>query len=251
VTSPGFAAAYDPAAPGTNTTATFFKVTCTRGLSSDPTSVPYSVTVDNGLYPLGVNNRAGSGANRIRYDVFTNATCATAWKGSTAIGGTITFSGTGTTSQQGTYWGCVGAGQGVPAGTYNDTVAMTLSYGATPASTATGAFGVTITSPSTCSLTASPGNVVFAYVSFGPAVAASTTFGVTCTVGLPYSMALSATSGTIVGLDYTLALSAASSAGTGAQQTHSIDGNMAAGQGGICGAGSCTGSQTRSVTISY
>jgi spore coat protein U-like protein len=248
ISSGGFAAAYDPAAGATNVTQSFFTVTCTKGAAGDPASVNYSVTVNNGLYSLGVNNRAAFGTNRIRYDVFTNATCGTTWKGGTAISGTVSTPSVGTFTATSNYWGCVAAGQGVAAGVYSDTVTMTMTYGA---STATGSFGVTISTPPTCSISSPPGNVVFNYVSFGPVVNPSSTFGVTCSMALPYTMALDATAGTIVGLNYTLALSAASSTGTGAQQTHTINGSMAAGQSGICGAPTCSGTQARSVTITY
>jgi spore coat protein U-like protein len=251
ITSGGFSTAYDPASALTNVSAATFTVTCTRGSAADPLSVNYSVTVDNGLYALGINNRAAFGTNRIRYDVFTNSTCGATWKGGTAISGTITFSGTGTVSQQGNFWGCVAAGISSAAGTYTDTITMTMSYGATPASTATGSFGVSISTPSTCTLSTAPGNVVFNYTSFGPAINPSATFGVTCTLSLPYTMALATTSGTIVGLNYTLALSTASSTGTGVQQTHSINGSMVAGQGGICATATCSGSQANTLTITY
>ena len=248
VSSGGFATAYDPAAAGANINATFFTVTCTKGASGDPASVNYSVTVNNGLYAIGVNNRAAFGANRIRYDVFTNSTCASAWKGATAITGTVNTPSVGTFTATSSFWGCVPAAQAVAAGTYTDTVTMTMVYGV---SIATGSFGVSISTPATCSVTGAPGNVVFNYVAFGSAITPSSTFGVTCTLSLPYTMALDATSGTIVGLNYTLALSAPGSTGTGVQQTHSINGNMAAGQAGTCALGSCSGSQARSVTISY
>lgn len=248
IASSGFAAAYDPAAPGFNTTQTFFTVTCTRGSALDPTSLSYGVTVDNGLYPTGANNRAAFGANRIRYDVYRDAACTSKWKGATAISGTITFSGTGTVTQNQAYWGCVNAGQALPAGTYTDSVAMTLSYGVL---VAVGAFAVSISTPATCSMTTAPGNVVFNYLAFGPAQAPTTTFGVTCTNALPYTMALDATSGTLLGLNYTLALGAASSVGTGVAQTHTITGSMAGGQSGTCAAGTCTASQPRTLTITY
>ena len=95
VTSSGFSTAYDPAAAGANVTQTFFTVTCTRALASDPGTVSYSVSVDNGLYALGQNNRAAFAANRIRYDVFRDAACGTTWKGNQAISDSIAFTGTG------------------------------------------------------------------------------------------------------------------------------------------------------------
>ena len=80
VSSGGFAAAYDPASPATNVTQTSFTVSCTRGLAGDPSSVGYSVTIDNGLSPQGQNNRASYLANRIRYDTYKDGACVTKWK---------------------------------------------------------------------------------------------------------------------------------------------------------------------------
>ena len=252
IASSGFAAAYDPASAVNNVTQSFFTVTCTRALSSDPSSVNYAVTVDNGMYANGINNRAAYLTNRIRYDVFKDSSCATKWKGTTSISGTINFVGTGTVSQQANYWGCILPGQtGLAAGTYTDTVTATLTYGPTPSLVALGTFGVSIATPATCSLSQAPGNVVFNYIAFGAAVNASTTFGVTCTNWLPYSMALDTTTGTIVGINYSIALSAASGQGTGAQQSYTVDGTVAAGQPGTCAAAGCSGSWTHSITITY
>jgi spore coat protein U-like protein len=252
IASGGFAAAYDPASPVNNVTQGQFTVTCTRGLASDPSSVNYSVTVDNGLYANGINNRAAYLANRIRYDVFKDSSCSVKWKGSTAITGTINFAATGTVTQQANYWGCVLPAQtGLAAGTYTDQVTATMTYGPTPSLVALGTFGVSITTPATCSLSAAPGNIVFNYISLGAAVAAGTTYGVTCTNSLPYSMALDTTTGTVVGINYALALSGVNSIGTGAQQTFSINGTVAGGQAGTCAASGCTGNRTHSLTITY
>lgn len=250
VSSGGFATAYDPTAPGTNITQASFTVTCTKGLAGDPSSVNFSVRVNNGLYSLGVNNRAAFGGSRIRYDVYTNPTCGSTWKGGTAISGTVSTPSVGTFTATASFWGCVGAGFAVPAGTYTDTVTMTMTYGPT-SSTAVGSFNVWITTPPTCAISSAPTNVVFNYVSFGPAVTPSGTFGITCSLALPYTMALNSGGGTIVGLVYTIALSTTSSTGTGAQQMHSVNGNMAAGQSGVCALPTCSGSQAHSVTITY
>jgi len=251
VTSSGFSTAYDPAAASANVTQTFFTVTCTRALSSDPSTVSYGVSVDNGLYALGQNNRAAFGANRIRYDVFRDAACGTTWKGSQTITDSIAFTGTGTLSKQTTYWGCVSAAQSVAAGVYTDTVTMTLSYGAVPQSTAVAAFSVSIATPATCSLSTPPGSVVVAYTSFGATASGSTQYGVTCTLSLPYTMTLDATSGTVLGLNYTLALSAASATGNGTEQLYTVTGTIAAGQGGSCASGACTATQARTLTLAY
>jgi spore coat protein U-like protein len=248
VSSSGFATAFDPNSAVTNTTQTFFTVTCTRSASGDPTSITYTVTVNNGNNAVGQNNRAALGANFVRYDVFKDSGCGTKWKGGTTITGTVNMPTTGSFSATSNFWGCVTAGQSPPAGTYIDSVLMTMTYNGT--STAASSFSVSITTPATCSMT-SPSNLVFNYVSFGTAKTPSVTFTVTCTLNLGYTMALDATTGTALGLNYSLALSTASSTGTGAVQTHSVNGTMAAGQSGTCGTPTCTTTQVRSITVTY
>ena len=123
----------------------------------------------------------------------------------------------------------------------------------TQAASTSGGFNVTVNLTSACSITAGPADVDFTYTSFQGAAATSTggAFSVRCTNGLPYTMALDATSGTVIGLNYTLALSAASGTGNGAAQAYSISGGMVAGQSGTCAAATCSGSQARTLTITY
>lgn len=247
ITSPGFSTAYSGAAP--NITQTSFTVTCNRNLAGDPTTLNYSVSVNNGLQPTGQTNRAALSSNYIRYDVYQDSTCATDWRSSKPINATMNLSGFVSTSQTTTYWGCITvANQTVPAGGYTDTVTMTLDYGVSPL---INTFPVAIYTPTVCTISSSPGSVVFNYIGLGGAVASSTTFGATCTTSLPYTMALDTTSGTVLGLNYSLALSTGSSTGTGLEQTHSINGNMAAGQAGTCATGSCSGAQAHTLTITY
>src|SRR5262249_43390557 len=157
----------------------FFTVTCTRGSNADSTSVNWNAFANNGLYASGNNNRAASGANRMSYDVYRDASCSSQWTGFTLISGTINFSGTGTVSQQGAFWGCVPASQSVPAGTYTDSIPITLLYAGL--NFASGTAAVSIVTPATCSLTQSPGTLVLNYTSFGATANGSTTFKVSCT----------------------------------------------------------------------
>lgn len=121
------------------------------------------------------------------------------------------------------------------------------------AATTSGGFNVTVNLTSACSITAGPTDVAFTYTSFQGAAATATggAFSVKCTNTLPYTMALDATSGTVIGLNYTLALSAASGTGNGNAQAYSISGSMVAGQSGTCAAATCSGSQARTLTITY
>ena len=249
VSSGGISAAYSPTAATTTIVQTSFTITCTRALS-DATTMSYAVAADNGAHAQGTHNRAAFGSSFLAYDVFKDSACASQWRGTQTITGTLNFSGSTSASVTVPFWGCITASQNVPAGTYTDSVTMTLTYGPSN-STATGSFAVSISTPAVCNLTTAPGNIVFNYTGFGATVNASTTYGVTCSSFLPYTMALDATSGTILGVNYTLALSAASGTGTGLAQAYSINGNVAAGQAGTCATGSCTASQARTLTITY
>jgi hypothetical protein len=116
-------------------------------------------------------------------------------------------------------------------------------------------FPVSITSPATFKITAPPGDVAFIYTAFGPVVNASTTFGTTGTLNLPYTMTLDANSGVVSGLNYSLNIDSqappVSTRGTGAAQTHTINGSMPAGQAGTCTVGSCAASRVHTLTITY
>ena len=259
VSSSGVSTAYDPTILTQTITQTSFTVTCTRALSTDPTTVSYSNTENNGISALGINNRAALNGSYIKYDDFLDSGCGTQWKGNTAISGMLTFATTGQLSQSYNFWGCIGPGQLVAAGTYTDTVTMTLSYGPNPQSTASATYPVNIATPATCSMTA-PGAVAFGnYVAFGGALAASTTFGATCTSYLPYTVVVSPTGGTIAGLNYTLLLTppagpsgtSLSATGAGALQTYTINGAMVAGQAGLCPVGTCSGTVPHTLMLTY
>lgn len=249
ITSPGVSIAFV-----NNTTAsvqTYFTVSCTRGSTSDPSSVTYSVQADNGNNPVGVNNRASLGTSLLRYDVFTNASCSSAWKGNSAISDTITWAGgaTGTITKQTYFWGCVTNAQTAGAsGTYTDTVGMTLSYNNM---TLSGSIGVRLFAPALCTLTTPPPNLVLPYVAFGPVVTRTVNFAVRCTTDMPYTMTTDVAEGVLTGLRYTLGVNTPSATGTGAPQTYGITATIPAGQAGQCATGSCTGTRTHTLTISY
>jgi spore coat protein U-like protein len=253
ISSPGWSSAYVPANPGNNVTQSSFTVTCQRNVAADGTTVNYTVASDNGLHAAGQQNRAqlGATASRINYEDYSDSTCATVWAaaGGSRIAGTISgLAGFIPTSQTVSYWGCIPGSQvGLAAGTYTDTVTMTLRFPGTTTAT----FPVSIVTPATCSISTAPGNVAFTYTAFGAVQNATTPFGVTCTNLLPYTMALDATVGVVAGLQYTLALSAAGATGTGVAQPYSINGTMPAAQAGTCAGASCATTQARTLTITY
>ncbi len=249
ISSGGFSAAYSPTAPSANITQATATINCTRA-TSDANTMSYWALANNGLHASGSQNQAAFGSNRIRYDVYRDGACGSQWSGFTYIGGTLNFSGSLSASTTIDYWGCIAAGQtGKPAGTYTDSITLSLYYG--PFTLTTTIAPVSIFTPATCNLTTAPSNIVFSYSAFGGVANANTAFGVTCTSTLPYTLALDATSGTLLGLNYTLALSAPGGSGTGVQQLYTVNGSMAAGQAGTCATGSCSASQPRTLTITY
>lgn len=262
VYSPGFDRAYDPTVSGNTTQQTYLTLTCSRA-TSDSSTLAYSIAADNGTNAVGINNRASLSGNALRYDVYQDSTCSTQWKGNTKYSGTLNF-GTGTTASiTFNYWGCIGAQQtGLPAGIYQDTVTMTLTYGNTVPTqqTTTSTFPVRISTPSTCSISSAPGTVVIPpYTSFGVQQSGSASFGATCTAFLPYTVTLNTTSGTIAGLTYNLTFTSdanvtgptLSSTGTGVPQTHMLTGTIPAGQAGTCATATCSGLSTHVMTLTY
>jgi len=255
VTVTSISTVYDPTVATENLTTGSYTVSCTR-LGGDPNTLNYTLGANDGLQPAGLTNRVQLGANRYSYEVYRLSpyNLFNSWEDFLAFfrfAGTVNFGASLAASHSAPFTLRVAGSQPiVPAGTYTDTVTATLRSGAVILDTST--FGVSVITTNSCQISSPPGNVNFTYTSFQvAAAAASTSFGARCTSALPYTMALDATSGTLLGLNYTLALSAAGGTGTGITQTYSINGSIAGGQAGTCATASCVGSQTRTLTISY
>jgi len=249
ISSPGVSIAY--VNNSTTSVQTFFTVSCTRTSVTDPTSVSYDVTADNGTNSNGQNNRATLGTATLRYDVFTSAACNNTWKGMRKISDTITWpnGATGTLTKQTSFWGCMMTAQtAVNTGTYLDSVALTMVYNniAVP-----GSVPVAIYAPALCTLVTPAGNLNLSYTAFGPQVSQSTSFAVTCTNAMPYTVSTDVSEAVLAGLRYTLALSTTSANGTGAPQTHSVTATIPAGQAGTCATAACSATRTHTLTITY
>jgi len=98
-------------------------VTCTNG-----TAWSASAGVGSGSGASFASRRMTSGANLLTYNLFTDSGRTTVWGDGT--GSTATIGDTGTGSAQAvTIYGRVGSGQiSVPAGSYADTVSVTVTY---------------------------------------------------------------------------------------------------------------------------
>ena len=264
VTATSISTVYSPTVGTPNESTGSYTITCSR-LGSDPASLNYTLDANNGLQPAGNQNRVqfGGPANRYNYQPYRNPGCNGEWRntGATDINGTLNFGASLTTTFTGPFYLCVPGSQPVdPAGTYTDTVTVTMRRdqpGPDPL-LATTTFGVSVITTNSCQINVTPGPITFNYTSFqGAPAVGSNSFGVRCTTGLPYTMGLDATNvlDDAVNLNYTLAVSVPGSTGTGVTQTFAVNGTMPAGQSGLCGGGVCTNAaatnKTRTLTITY
>ena len=250
---------YDPTSPAQNVTTGSYTITCNR-LAGDPDTLDWRLGVNNGLNTppnSGAFNRVALGGNRYDYDTYSSP--GVKWGGGTGgsgarITGTLVFGGALSVSATGAFDIALPGSQAVrPAGTYMDTLTATLQTSTGLPLGLPAIFTVNVVTTNSCQISVPPGNVSFTYTSFQAAPAtANTSYGVRCTTALPYTMALDATSGTLLGLTYNLSLAPASSGtGTGATQTYSVNGSIAGGHAGTCGTAVCNGSQTRTLTLSW
>ena len=117
--------------------------------------------------------------------------------------------------------------------------------------TATGNFNVTVNLYPKCEVTVPGSALTLSYVSFQTTASTNTAdFGIKCTNTLPYTLALTGASGTLVGLSYTLSLPGTTGTGNGNSQTVSVTGTVAANQAGTCTTvqTATTGTQVASTT---
>ena len=252
VTVTAITTVYSPTVATDNVTTGSYTISCTR-LATDANSLAWSLAANNGLQAGGGNNRVNLAGNRYSYDIYLDPSHTTRWQGGNRFTGTLNFGASLTASVTGSFDLVVYGNQAVqPAGTYTDTVTVTLRNTANNNTLDTSPFTVSVITTNSCQIYTPPGNIDLFYTSFQMSAATTnTSYGMRCTTALPYTMALDATSGTIVGLNYTLALSQASATGNGVIQTYSVNGSIAGGQSGTCSTASCSGSQTRTLTITY
>ena len=93
-----------------------FTVTCTNGAA-------YTIAMDNGQNANGTTNRMKNGSEYVSYELYQDSSYGTVWDASSTVGST----GTGT-AQTFTVYGRVPPQATPSAGTYTDTVTITVSY---------------------------------------------------------------------------------------------------------------------------
>jgi spore coat protein U-like protein len=115
---------YNPASPSATTSTMTATVRCVRVIDTLPAFV---VSLSKGGAPTYNPRRMSSGANTLDYNIFNQAAFTTIWGDGT--GGTLTRSyGGGGNSAAGIGYGRIPAGQYVAAGSYTDTITVTVTY---------------------------------------------------------------------------------------------------------------------------
>ncbi len=254
----GISLSYNPNAANALVGSGTVTVNCSK--TGGNTATRYlEIGAGTGLNATGGQNRAANGSSRLTYALRRDAALTTAWGDTTGSRLAATTTSVNSTTITLNWWFTAAAGQTVATGTYLDTVTLRLYQSDTPnpsltdPSPTTATLSIALTVTGQCSLSSPPGAVQFSYTSFQTTPATATSgFAVTCTNGTPYTVALDATSGTLLGLSYQLALSATGTrVGNGVAQPMSITGTMPAGQSGVCAAATCNASQARTLTVSY
>ena len=249
---------YDPLSATPVSASGSLTVNCSKGGNNLDTRF-LEIGAGPGLNAGGSQRRAARGSDRLDYALSRDAGHTLAWGDSAGTRLAATVTSATPTSVTLNWWIRFPAGQADPAGTYLDTVTLSLYQGtsANPSLTdtapRTASLSVSALIESRCAISAAPGTLTLAYTSFqATAASASTGFAVLCTLGTPYTASLDAAGGTLADLNYQLAITPAGArTGSGAAQPMSIVGSLAAGQAGTCAAASCSASRTHTLTITY
>ncbi|TCJ11697.1 SCPU domain-containing protein [Parasulfuritortus cantonensis] len=117
--------AYNPISGSARSGTGAVKVTCTTG-------TPYSIELGTGANTASCSgNRCMKDASThyLPYELYLDSGHVTVWGGADYVAGTAKVSQTGTGAEQ-THdlYGGIAASQNVPAGSYSDTVTITISY---------------------------------------------------------------------------------------------------------------------------
>lgn len=241
-----------------------FDVTCTRNPNTDTQRPTIWIGVDE---PAGgATATQETGTSTLTYTVYHRSAGSGIWTNtgsvtanSTGTGGvqaTLNFGGRGSTvTASYTFYIRVPSFQFKPAGVYDDTLNVTLRLGNdTGAVLSTVPLEVLISIPRECHFSTAPGPIAITYPAFSTtAVTGASTFGLTCTQGTTYTLSLDVTRSVVptVELAYSLSLSGGNGTGTALSQSYTVNVSVDPGQAGRCSGATCTGTDTRTITVTY
>lgn len=241
---------------------------CTR--EATDVNRPYIyIGVNDGMPPAGRAMTRQNGTELLSYEIYHNTYGSGVWNealgvnSTTPVDGGVHYRMANNSNPQGfsfPYYLVIPTPQTTaPAGIYNDlsvsaTVRLSDLIGsATGAVLTATSFGVSASIQHSCYFSTSPAPLILNYTSFtAAAVSGSADFALSCTFNTPYNLTIGPpATGTLLGLNYSLALSAASGTGTASPQSFSVNGSVAASQSGTCTSGNCTAGQSHTITVGF
>jgi spore coat protein U-like protein len=240
-------------------------VTCTRA-AGDPGK--HNIWIGMSQPVAGGTATLDTGGSTLTYTVAHGGYASGIWTNTGAVAPTSTNTGaiteqidfgrggrTITLTRTYTFYFRVAQSQSKPVGVYVATLPITLRLNnATGTILSTTPLDIVLSIPNSCRFSTPPTPIEVNYPAFSTsAVPGQSNFALTCTQGTIYTIALDAARSVIpnVELSYGLTLSAASSTGTAVSQGYQVDVSIDAGQAGKCNGSVCTGTDTRTITITY
>lgn len=240
-------------------------LSCTRDPANDPRRPWVWIGMDQAT--TGRDAPLDTGGSTINYDIYHgNATTGT-WTNTGQVDNTSTTNGAvrerldfgpgGGSALTVSYpfWFRLQAMQIRPAGVYVDAVPITLRFddaGGSVITTAT--LNILISIPRSCRFSTPPTPINVNYPAFSPTpLAATSNFALTCTQGTTYTIALDQARSVVpnVNLSYGLTLSATTSTGTAVAQPYTVNISVDPLQAGRCTGAVCTGTDVRTLTVTY
>lgn len=241
------------------------ELSCTRNPQQDPRRPWFWIGMDQTT--TGRTALQEAGTNTLTYEVFHGSYTAGTWTNTGGVAANSTTNGavrdrvdfgggqSSSLTDSYTFYLRVPSFQFKPAGVYVDAIPITLRLdNATGQIITTGTLDVIISIPRSCRFSTPPSGINVNYTAFSAtAVTGTSNFAITCTQGTTYTIALDATRSVVpnVELAYSLGLSAASATGTAVAQPYTVNISVDAGQAGRCSTSTCTGSDTRTLTVTY
>jgi spore coat protein U-like protein len=241
-------------------------IACTR----DPTRDNRKPTVWIGMVQTTTGNTAtlDTGGSTLTYEIFHASTTSGVWTNTgNGVNNTSTTNGAvrqrldfgSNTSSSLTasipFYYSIQSLQFKPAGVYVDTVAITMRLdSATGALITTSTLDVHISIPRSCRFSTPPSAISINYPAFSATpVTATSDFAITCTLTTTYTIALDQPRSVVptVNLAYGLSLVTTAATGTAIAQPYTVNISVDAGQAGRCSTATCTGTDTRTLTVTY
>lgn len=239
-------------------------IACTRNPSVDPRRQFIWIGMNQTTAGRPATQEAGTAT--VTYEIFHGSTTSGTWTDTGSVSSTSTNDGA---VQEQLDFGAAGSAvtasytfyysiawlQFKPAGVYVDSLPITMRLNNANGNViTTSSLTMRISIPKSCRFSTPPTGIDVSYPAFSPTpVTATSNFAITCTLGTTYTIALDQARSVVpvVNLAYGLSLATTSASGTAVAQPYTVNVSVDAGQAGSCGTTTCSGTDVRTLTVTY